>query len=87
MDWCNACRKFAPVFEKLRKEYKPKYNFVIIKTNNPKNKKVVKKYNIHSFPSVFLIDEKRNKTVFLEQKKYFNIESLKKELDGFLEQE
>ena len=86
VDWCNYCRKFAPNFDKLRKEYEGKYNFVIIKTDDVQNEKIVKKYNIHSFPSVFLINKKKDKNVFIDQQKYFNMQEMKKELDTFLEQ-
>ncbi|OGI00356.1 MAG: hypothetical protein A2Y25_09480 [Candidatus Melainabacteria bacterium GWF2_37_15] len=85
VDWCNYCRKFAPVFDKLRKEYEGKYNFVIVKTDDLKNEKIVKKHNIHSFPSVFLINKKKDKEVFINQQKYFNMQEMKQELDTFLE--
>lgn len=87
VDWCHYCRKFAPTFDKLRREYSDKYNFVIIKSDAPKNISLVREFNIHSYPSVYIIDKKNEKKLFLNQKNYHNLPLMREELDNFISQQ
>jgi len=84
VDWCHFCKGFAPVLDKLRQQYDSKYSFVFINCDDPQNQALVKKFNITAFPSLFLVDEKKNKTIHIENSKYQNINSLKTEFDNFL---
>jgi len=85
VDWCSACRKFAPVFEEYRKKYEKDYNFVIIKTDSPINEKIVRQYYIPGYPTVYLVNNKENKRMRVEFRKYFDPEAFKEELDNFIE--
>lgn len=80
VDWCSACRKFAPILENLRKEFEQEYNFVIVKADDTKNASIVRQFRFYSYPSVFLFDGKNDKKVFLDQRKYFNMEEMRREL-------
>jgi len=84
VDWCHFCRGFAPVLEKLRQQYSSKYTFVFINCDSPQNGPLVNNFNIHSYPSLFLIDKKKNKRIQVDNSKYQNIQSLEQELDKFL---
>jgi len=86
VDWCGACKRFAPNFDKLRKEFENKYSFVIVKTDDPKNINIVGQFPITSYPSVFIVDTKNNKKIFLEQRKYLKHDEMCEELNNFLEQ-
>ncbi|MFH0702528.1 MAG: thioredoxin family protein [bacterium] len=83
VDWCGYCRRFAPVLENLRKEYESKFTFVIINTDDPKNEKLVNSFMIKSFPSLFFVNPKNGRRVFVNQSIYLKPD-LKKELDDFL---
>ncbi|HBG48530.1 MAG TPA: hypothetical protein DDW90_03290 [Cyanobacteria bacterium UBA9971] len=84
VDWCHFCQGFAPVLDKLRQQYSSKYNFVFINCEDPKNAQVVKKFNINAYPSLFLVDKKKNKEIYIDNSKYQNFSLLKQELAKFL---
>lgn len=87
VDWCHYCKKFAPVFDKLRKEYKDKFSFVIIKSDDPKNASLAREFNIYSYPSVYLVDKNSDKKIFLNQQNYHNLEKMQEELNNYIEQQ
>ncbi len=84
VDWCNVCRRFAPIFDGYRKQYSSKYNFVSIKSDSLKNEKIVRQFFIPGYPTVYLVDKKRNKKIRMDFKKYFDEQEFKKELEAFL---
>lgn len=84
VDWCNACRRFAPIFDSLRTQYGSEYNFVIVKTDSPINEPVVRQFYIPAYPTVYLVDKENNRKLLVEHEKYFNDEALKKELENFI---
>jgi len=84
VDWCHFCKGFAPVLDKLRQQYDSTYSFVFINCDDPQNQALVKKFNISAFPSLFLVDEKKNKTIHIDNSKYQNLNLLKEDLDKFL---
>lgn len=84
VDWCGYCKRFAPVLEGLRKSYSSQYTFVLVKADDPANKNIVKKFDISGYPSLYLVNPKNNKKVFVDQNLYSNTSSLKKEFDKFL---
>lgn len=47
--WCPACKKFAPTFEKVAKEY-PSVTFLNV--NCDANKEVANKYTITGYPTI-----------------------------------
>ncbi|MBP3820699.1 conjugal transfer protein TraF [bacterium] len=57
-DWCHFCVGFMPIYEKMYKQYKNKYNFVKINVEDPNYKEVVSKYQIQGFPTLFLVNPK-----------------------------
>jgi|GEM_PF-1877023 len=84
VDWCNYCRKFAPVFDDYRKKYSSEYNFVIVKSDAPENEKIVKQYYIPGYPTVYLVEKKKNRKNIIDPQKYFNNEEFTQELKDFL---
>jgi thiol-disulfide isomerase/thioredoxin len=83
VDWCKACRKFMPMFDSLRKEYNSKYNFAIVKSDDPVNEKLVKEFNISFYPSVFLIN-KKNKKILLKPENYMDRNKMTGILNDFV---
>ncbi len=83
VDWCGACRRFAPNFDKLRKEFEEKYNFVIVRTDDPQNTKIIRQFSIYSYPSVFIIDKKNDQKIFVDQKKYSKLDEMREVLNTF----
>ncbi len=86
VDWCNACRRFAPVFENLRKQYSLEYNFVIVKADSPVNEKIISEFYIPGYPTVYLINSKENKKMRADFTKYHDIEEFKKEINDFFKE-
>ena len=70
VDWCHYCQGFAPKLEELRQEYKDKFTFVIVKADDPKNEELVQDFNIHGYPSLFLVNPKNDNRVFINQSLY-----------------
>lgn len=56
--WCGPCRKMKPVFHKLAKKYKGKYNFISIDID--KYPEIAEKYHIQSIPTFVFIDADGN---------------------------
>lgn len=87
VDWCSACRRFAPIFEGYRKEFGSDFSFVIVKTDAPGNGRLSREFNIYQYPTVFLVDKKNERKIRLDSYKYYDKESFKAELDAFLAQQ
>lgn len=49
-DWCGHCKRFKPVWKKLKKELNNKYEFV----NYKDNAKEIKEWNISGFPTIYV---------------------------------
>jgi len=60
--WCTPCMTFAPVFEKLQKEYP---EFIFIKVNVDENSQIAREYKVSAIPMTFFIKNGRiiNKNV------------------------
>jgi thioredoxin 1 len=84
VDWCGYCKKFAPVLYSLNQEYGSKYSFVYINGDDPKNQRIMNSYKIEAYPTLFLVDKKRNKKIVVSSEKYESPKALKQELDKFL---
>lgn len=52
--WCAPCRQMTPVFHKLAKEFKGKYNFISIDVDI--YPQIAEKYHIQSIPTFVFID-------------------------------
>lgn len=85
VDWCGACKRFAPIFEKYNKQYGSDYNFVIVKADCPKNREFVKDFHIPGYPTVYLYSLEQDKKVRLKPEQSFVEEEFKKELKSFSE--
>ena len=83
-DWCGYCKRFAPVEAQLQQEYSSKYTFVTVNADNPENKMLLQKFNIKSYPSLYLVDPKANKQKFVSQGIYTNKSKMETEFDNFL---
>lgn len=53
--WCGPCKKMKPIFERLAKEFKGKYNFVSIDID--KFQEIAEKYKIQAVPTFIILDE------------------------------
>lgn len=85
VDWCSACKKFAPVFDNYRKQLKSEYNFVTIKADCPLNRKIVNNFDIPGYPTVYFIDKKQDKKQMVDFKNYFDTLKFKKEIEKFFQ--
>ena len=75
-DWCGFCQRFVPTYNKIAKLPKIKKNFAVAYVNceNESNKKTVEEYQIHAFPTVYVID-KEGKRTQLDNNTFFNEDS------------
>lgn len=51
--WCGPCRRFAPEFEKLEKEY-PSWNFYTVNIDDDPMKETADNLDIASIPTVVI---------------------------------
>lgn len=84
VDWCHTCRAFAPVFDSYRAKYSDKYNFLIVKADNPENINIVKYFYIPGYPTVYFVSADKSKKARVDFEKYFDEKAFKQELDTFL---
>ena len=75
-DWCGFCQRFVPTYHKISKNKDIKKNFAIAYVNceDMKNRDLMQEYNIHAFPTVYVIDKEGNRTQ-LENQLFFNNDS------------
>ncbi len=83
VDWCGACKRFAPVFDKMRKLYESQYNFVIVKADSPMNREIVRDFYIPGYPTVYFVNNKENKKMRVDTRKLYDSESFKQEVENF----
>ncbi len=76
--WCGPCKNFAPVFEKLQKEYQR--NFIFAKINIDENPKYAQQLGITTIPTTVLTKQGQ---VFRKFVGSLNYQSLKQILDRF----
>ena len=91
-DWCGYCQKFAPTFDEVTKDKAVKKNFAIafVNCDNQDNKALMEEYNVHGFPTVFVVDVKSGKKVQLDNFKFFQSsakDDLVRDLKEFLRPE
>ena len=56
--WCGPCKAFAPVLERLAKEYEGKIK--VLKVDVDKNEALARAATIRSVPTIFFIDRQGN---------------------------
>jgi thiol-disulfide isomerase/thioredoxin len=72
VDWCPHCKKAAPVFEEVRREYDGKIVnghklvFEVINAEDPKHESLVNEFKVTGYPTV--IFTKNNKNIEYESK-------------------
>jgi len=49
-EWCGHCKGFKPVWEKIKKEYESKYEFITI--DSDKDKEKIEEWKISGFPTI-----------------------------------
>lgn len=81
--WCGYCKKFAPTLDNLNKKYSNLYTFVKVDAESPTNTALVEQFNINSYPSLYLVDYKNNKTEFVAQHLYTNQSLVGNEMERF----
>jgi thioredoxin 1 len=57
-DWCNPCKKFSPIFEKISSYYKNN-EIYFGSINITEEEELAKKYNIDIIPSILIIKNKK----------------------------
>jgi thiol-disulfide isomerase/thioredoxin len=57
-EWCVPCKKFAPTFDKVSKNYKNKVEFIHYDSEKGEGKVLADKYKVNSLPTVVFIDAK-----------------------------
>lgn len=53
-EWCNPCKVFGPIFEKVSKNYHSNENIKFCKVNIDKAKEISVEYDIMSIPTVMI---------------------------------
>jgi protein disulfide-isomerase A4 len=51
-EWCGHCKTFLPVWNKVKKQYKNKFNFIMY--DSEKNKDIMKQWDIKGFPTIMV---------------------------------
>ncbi len=86
VDWCGFCKKFASTFDAIIKDPKIKDNLAIafIDCSDEKNQQLVEEYKIEAFPTVYMLNPKKNIKEFVENQELFTEDAVKKLTDKFL---
>lgn len=82
-DWCGFCIRFMPIYEKLYKQYKNKYNFVKVNVEDSKYSDAVEKYGINAFPTVFMVNPKEDSYEKLPNSDFGDMKKLRETMDQF----
>ncbi len=54
--WCPPCQKMKPFMEEAERRYGDKVEFVAVDIDDPKNRELIEKYQVHSYPNVYFLD-------------------------------
>lgn len=84
VDWCGYCLRFMPKYKTVHSLYKNKFNFVMIKADEEANQKLVEDVRISSYPTLYILDNKYDNRVLLNNSLYLDLGKLREELDRFL---
>ena len=80
---CKYCVKFAPIFNKLSKEFVGKYLFVKIDAYNPKYSQLCKTLGLRTVPSIYIYEPK-TKMMQPVHPYYYNEEAMRQVLNEYL---
>lgn len=81
---CSFCVRFMPVLKELAKEYKGKYNFVTINTEDKNNYSVAMEYRIGALPSLYIVDPTIDNRIYINPTFYMGKDFVKLEMDRYL---
>ena len=55
-NWCGPCKRYGPIFEEVRKEYKDSNNIEFYEVNVDKDdKKLASKFKVESIPTTVIV--------------------------------
>lgn len=54
-DWCGPCRAYAPIFDKVKEEFKDSVEFVEVNIDNDSEKLSIK-YKVDAVPTTVLLE-------------------------------
>lgn len=83
-DWCTYCMRFMPTMEKLSKEYKDKYNFVMIDGDSKGNELMMRAFRVGGFPTLYIIDTAIDYQAHIPATSYVEKAYMNDELDRYL---
>jgi len=84
VDWCGYCQRLAPVLNSLKNQYKSDFNFVWVNCEDKKYGKIVEDYGIDGYPTLYIVDPKKDNRVMISKAFYGRPEKLSAELNRFL---
>ena len=84
-EWCGFCKRLIPKIEELEPLYRSSYNFVIIDCDDPANKDVVKKYDIPSYPTLYVVNAQTGVASRVNPYMTDSVKNLRKVLDSYIE--
>jgi len=58
-DYCGYCKRFNPLFNKLKRKYKDKIQLKKIDGKKPENQKLITDYGIKLFPTLVVKETKK----------------------------
>ena len=82
-DWCGFCIRFMPIYEELYKNHKDHFNFTKVNVEDNKYIDAVKKYEISAFPTVFMVNTKKDTHEHLKNENFGDMNKLNELLDDF----
>lgn len=82
-DWCGFCVRFMPIYEELYKNHKDQFNFVKVNVEDEKYIDAVKKYEISAFPTVFMVNTKKDTREHLKNENFGDMNKLDQLLNDF----
>ena len=74
-----------PKIEELEPLYRSSYNFVIIDCDDPANKDVVNKYDIPSYPTLYVVNAQTGVAYRVNPYMTDSVKNLRKVLDSYIE--
>ncbi len=84
VDWCGYCRRFMPKFGNYAEQYKDKYTFAVVNSDDADNKQMVEDFHIIAFPALFIVDNKINHKFSLHPAATIENEVMEEELNNYI---
>jgi len=84
VDWCGYCLKFMPKYKTVSSLYKKDYNVVMLNAENPEYKNLIDDVVLSGFPTLYIIDNKYDNRILLNNAIYQDLKKLRVELDRYI---